>query len=638
MFEKILIANRGEIAVRIMRTCQEMQIKTVAIYSEVDTTSLHVQLADEAVKCVSKTGYLDIDWIISTAIDNGAQAIHPGYGFLAENPIFAEKTVSAGLVFIGPEAKTIELMGDKAKARETMINNGVPVVPGGTEIAGSAEKTLELARLVGYPVLIKAVAGGGGRGMRLAHQEDQLLSSLENARSEANSCFGNPDVYLEKYLVGCRHIEIQIMADNYGQAVTLGERDCSIQRRHQKLIEESPSPALTPELRAQMYKVSQAAVQAVNYRGAGTLEFLLDKDHNFYFMEMNTRIQVEHTVTELVCGLDLIREQLRIASGEPLGYVQSDVCLKGWAMECRINAEDPATFIPSPGKLDFYRPPGGFGVRVDSAVYAGYTISPFYDSLIGKLLVYGQTRSEVVARMQRALAEFDIRGVKTTIPFHQLVLADQDFQNGEFTTDFIEQKMSLDFHRSLLQPAKISTKQANHTNSTILMAALAAIEVYESTKILHFQSTSNQSSAKGHSAWRMAGLNKHIVQKSRHNIYHTEMILMKKFLVRVNGQELEMEVEELIQTAAKTTQTSPSSSKQQLTHTGSSEVLAPMPGVINKIHVKVGDIVTADQAILTLEAMKMENEILAGKNGEIKQLKVSLGQVVATGELFVVID
>ncbi len=510
MFQKILIANRGEIAVRIMRTCQEMQIKTVAIYSEVDEASLHVQLADEAVQCVSRKGYLDMDWIISTAKATGAEAIHPGYGFLAENPEFATKTKQAGLIFIGPEAETIELMGDKAKARETMISCGVPVVPGGTGIAGSAEETLEMARALGYPVLIKAVAGGGGRGMRLTFQEDQLLHNLEGARSEAKSCFGNPDVYLEKYLEGCRHVEIQVLADNYGQAVTLGERDCSIQRRHQKLIEESPSPALTPELRDQMFKVAHAAVRAVNYRGAGTLEFLLDKHFNFYFMEMNTRIQVEHTVTELVCGLDLIKEQLRVAAGEPLGYDQSDVRLNGWAMECRINAEDPATFLPSPGKIDYYRPPGGFGIRVDSAAYSGYTVSPYYDSLIGKLLVYGQTRSEVVSRMQRALAEFDIRGVKTTIPFHQLVLADEDFQKGEFTTAFIEEKTSLDFHRSLV--LSINAEKGAQENSAIVAAALAAVEAYEDSENQRYHKMYNQSSLKGRSAWRMAGLYEQVVR------------------------------------------------------------------------------------------------------------------------------
>lgn len=505
MFQKILIANRGEIAVRIIRTCQEMQIKTVAIYTEVDSHSLHVQLADEAVKCVSRTGYLDMDWIIQIALDMGAQAIHPGYGFLAENPLFAADIQEAGLIFIGPEAQTMALMGDKAKARETMVSNGFPVVPGGTGIVRSEEEALLMARTLGYPVLIKAVAGGGGRGMRLALQEDQLLQSLESARSEANSCFGNPDVYLEKYLVGCKHVEIQILADNYGQVVTLGERDCSIQRRHQKLIEESPSPALTPELRAQMSEVSRAAVKAVNYRGAGTFEFLLDKDLNFYFMEMNTRIQVEHTITELVCGLDLIKEQIRVAAGAPLGYDQSDIRLTGWAMECRINAEDPVTFMPSPGKIEYYRPPGGFGVRVDSAAYSGYTVSPYYDSLISKLVVYGRTRADVLARMQRALTEFSIRGVKTTIPFHQRILADPDFQRGKFTTDFIQQKLDMEVQNN--QESSAHLEQDVEARDNLLAAVLsAAIETYGNLENERYRITKIQPTGKGRSSWRMAGL------------------------------------------------------------------------------------------------------------------------------------
>ena len=505
MFRKILIANRGEIAVRIIRTCQEMHIKTIAIYTEADSDSLHVQLADEAIKCVSSNGYLDMEWIIQTALDVGAQAIHPGYGFLPENPLFADNIQEAGLVFIGPEAHTMALMGDKAKARETMVSYGFPVVPGGTGIVRSAEETLPKARALGYPVLIKAVAGGGGRGMRLALDEDQLFLSLESASSEANACFGNPDVYLEKYLEGCRHVEIQILADNYGQVVSLGERDCSIQRRHQKLIEESPSPALTPELRASMSEVSREAAKAVNYRGAGTLEFLLDKDLNFYFMEMNTRIQVEHTITELICGLDLIKEQIRIAAGEPLGYDQSDIRLIGWAMECRINAEDPVTFMPSPGKIDYYRPPGGFGVRVDSAAYSGYTVSPYYDSLISKLLVYGQTREDVLARMQRALTEFCIRGVKTTIPFHQRILADQDFQRGEFTTDFIQQKLDSEVENS--QESLTYYEQDDQARDTLLVTVLsAAIETYENSENGYYRIIDIQPTGKMRSSWHMDSL------------------------------------------------------------------------------------------------------------------------------------
>ena len=504
MFWKILIANRGEIAVRIIRTCQEMHIKTIAIYTEADSDSLHVQLADEAIKCVSSNGYLDMEWIIQTALDVGAQAIHPGYGFLAENPLFADNIQRAGLVFIGPEAHTMALMGDKAKARETMVSYGFSVVPGGTGIVRSVEETLPKARALGYPVLIKAVAGGGGRGMRLALDEDQLFLSFESASSEANACFGNPDVYLEKYLEGCRHVEIQILADNYGQVVSLGERDCSIQRRHQKLIEESPSPALTPELRARMSEVSREAAKAVDYRGAGTLEFLLDKDLNFYFMEMNTRIQVEHTITELICGLDLIKEQIRIAAGEPLGYDQSDIRLIGWAMECRINAEDPVTFMPSPGKIDFYRPPGGFGVRVDSAAYSGYTVSPYYDSLISKLLVYGQTREDVLVRMQRALTEFSIRGVKTTIPFHQRILADHDFQRGEFTTDFIQQKLDSEVENS---QESLTYEQDEQARDILLATVLsAAIETYGNSENERYRIIDIKPTGKMRSSWHMVDL------------------------------------------------------------------------------------------------------------------------------------
>lgn len=605
MFEKILIANRGEIAVRVMRTCQEMQIKTVAIYSEVDAESLHVKLADEAVKFAASTGYLDMDWIIKTALDMKAEAIHPGYGFLAENPLFATKVEEAGLVFIGPDAQTMAIMGDKEKGRKTMISYGCPVIPGGTGIVTKDEEAIEIAQTLGYPVMIKAVAGGGGRGMRLALQEDELLQSIESARSEAKSCFANPDVYLEKYLVGCRHVEVQVLADNYGDVVTLGERDCSIQRRHQKLIEESPSPALTPELRARMSQVTQDAVKAVQYRGVGTLEFLVDKDMNFHFMEMNTRVQVEHTVTELVCGLDLIKEQIRIAAGEPLGYDQSDIQLRGWAMECRINAEDPVTFMPSPGKLEFYRPPGGYRVRVDSAAYSGYTISPHYDSLISKLLVYGQTREEVIVRMQRALAEFDIRGIKTTIPFHQLILADKDFQAGEFTTDFIQNKLDSDLLKIKESPTQPNQEAA--AKDTIIAAVLsAAIKT------------------KGNS------------ENGSYRIINNHP--MGKFTVHINDQEFDVEVEDLMQTDSKKALGSQSPAKHQETLSESGQVLAPIAGVITQTHVKIGDLVKANQSVVTLEAMKMENKIPAGKDGKVADIKVNIGQDVSAGVLLFVID
>lgn len=517
MFKKILVGNRGEIAVRIIRTCREMGIRTVAVYSEVDAKALHVQLADEAVKTPSVRGYLDMDFILAAAKETGAEAIHPGYGFLSENPVFAAKCAEDGLVFIGPDAHAIEMMGDKARARDTMIAAGVPVTPGTDGVIHSSEQALEIAGRIGFPVLVKAVAGGGGRGMRLAHTEEELLSGLESARSEAQSSFGNPEVYLEKYLQGCRHVEMQILADRFGEVVYLGERDCSIQRRNQKLIEESPSPAVNEELRQRMGQVAVAAAKAVNYQGAGTLEFLLDQEGHFYFMEMNTRIQVEHPVTELVSGLDLIKEQIRIAAGEPLGYTQSQIHLTGWAMECRVNAEDPQTFLPSPGQVSFYRPPGGFGVRLDSALYPGYVISPFYDSMIAKLIVHAQNREEVVKRMARALTEFEIQGIKTTIPFHLRVLADPDFQAGRFTTGFIQEKLSsLASSQSQgkddqsaarrLEAAKAENQPVAGIAPETVAAISGALAVIGKTKGEKYQILSIRSSGRVCSPWRMAGL------------------------------------------------------------------------------------------------------------------------------------
>lgn len=510
LFNKILVANRGEIAVRIIRTCQEMGIKTVAIYSDVDAQSLHVRLADEAVNSPNVRGYLDMDFIIRTAQQTGAEAIHPGYGFLSENPGFAAKCSESGIVFIGPEARAIELMGDKSQARDTMVSAGVPVTPGTDGVINNLDEAFQVARSIGFPVIVKAVAGGGGRGMRLAREEGELQSAIESARSEANSSFVNSDVYLEKYLEGCRHVEMQILADNYGNVVYLGERDCSIQRRNQKLIEESPSPAMNPDLRRQMGQVAVAAAKAVNYRGAGTLEFLLDKNHKFYFMEMNTRIQVEHPVTEMICGLDLIREQIRIAAGEPLGYEQSDIHFNGWAMECRINAEDPVTFIPSPGNISFFRPAGGFGIRLDTALYPGYSVSPFYDSLIAKLVVHGKTRNEVIARMRRALEEFEVTGVKTTIPFHLRVLAHQDFQKGDFTTSFIQDKMTFSLSEETVEKKEKKGQTKVDVKETIapeVVAAIsAAIMAYGQTKGQAYQIMGIQASGRKCSPWRLAGL------------------------------------------------------------------------------------------------------------------------------------
>jgi acetyl-CoA carboxylase biotin carboxylase subunit len=445
MFKKILIANRGEIAVRIIRACREMGIGTVAVYSEADQDSLHVWWADEAF-CIgpapSAKSYLNFTNIISAALVSGAEAIHPGYGFLAENTDFSEVCLKCGINFIGPSAKAIQQLGDKSSARETMIRAGVPVVPGSEGAILDNETALETAEKLGYPVIVKASAGGGGRGMRVVHNPGDLKNAVITARSEAKAAFGNDDMYMEKYLEEPRHIEFQILGDMHGNIIHLGERDCSIQRRNQKVLEEAPSTALSPEMREKMGEMALRAARAVDYYSAGTVEFLYDKSHNFYFMEMNTRIQVEHPVTELVTGIDLIKEQIRVAAGEKLGITQEEVSIKGHAIECRINAEDPDNnFRPCSGKIDTYIMPGGPGVRVDSAIYAGYSIPPYYDSLIGKLLVWGRDREEAIARMQRSLQEFVIKGIPTTIPFHQQVLKNAFFQRGEIYTNFIQRRI-----------------------------------------------------------------------------------------------------------------------------------------------------------------------------------------------------
>jgi acetyl-CoA carboxylase biotin carboxylase subunit len=442
MFKKILVANRGEIAVRIIRACKELGIGTVAVYSEADKEALHVKLADEAFcigKAASKDSYLNIHNIMSTAAVTKADAIHPGYGFLAENADFAEMCQKCDVVFIGPKPDAIRKMGAKAVARETMKQAGVPTVPGTEGLIEDDDEALRTAREIGFPVIAKATAGGGGKGMRLAASEEELPGAIRQAQNEAETAFGNGGVYLEKYLEEPRHIEIQIMADKFGNVIHLGERDCSIQRRHQKLVEEAPSPALSEELRQQMGTAAVKAAKAVHYHGAGTVEFLLDKHHQFYFMEMNTRIQVEHPVTELVTMVDLIKEQIKVAAGYPLSFRQEEIKINGWAIECRINAENPAnSFMPSPGKVDMYLPPGGFGVRVDSAVYPGYTISPFYDSMVAKIIVWGRDRDEAIQKMKRALNELLITGIKTTVPFHLSLLENEYFIKGDFNTKFLE--------------------------------------------------------------------------------------------------------------------------------------------------------------------------------------------------------
>ncbi|MBD2130183.1 acetyl-CoA carboxylase biotin carboxylase subunit [Microcoleus sp. ZQ-A2] len=445
-FSKILIANRGEIALRILRTCEEMGIATVAVHSTIDRHALHVQLADEAV-CIgdspSSKSYLNIPNIIAAALTRNATAIHPGYGFLAENARFAEICADHQISFIGPTPDAIRAMGDKSTAKETMIRAGVPTVPGSEGLLMSEREAHEIAQKIGLPVMIKATAGGGGRGMRLVREECDLTKLFLAAQGEAEAAFGNPGVYLEKFVERPRHIEFQILADSYGNVIHLGERDCSIQRRHQKLLEEAPSPALTPELREKMGMAAVMAAKSINYVGAGTVEFLLDASGAFYFMEMNTRIQVEHPVTEMITGLDLIAEQIRIAQGERLQLTQDQVVLKGHAIECRINAEDPDhNFRPQPGRISGYLPPGGPGVRMDSHVYTDYEIPPYYDSLIGKLIVWGPNREAAIRRMKRALRECAVTGVPTTIGFHQKILETPAFLKGEVYTNFVEQMMN----------------------------------------------------------------------------------------------------------------------------------------------------------------------------------------------------
>ncbi|VBB09809.1 rudiment single hybrid motif [Lucifera butyrica] len=442
MLKKVLIANRGEIAVRIIRACREMGIATVAVYSAADRQALHVKLADEAY-CIgpapARDSYLNAAALLTAAAVSRADAIHPGYGFLAENAAFAQLCTDWGLVFIGPAAEAIRRMGAKAAARETMKQAGVPTVPGTDGLIEEAGQAIRVAGETGYPVIVKATAGGGGKGMRIARSETELRTAIRQARQEAETAFGNAGVYLEKYIAEPRHIEIQIMGDQHRNLVYLGERDCSIQRRHQKLAEEAPSPALDEKLRRQMGRAAVLAAQAVQYHGAGTVEFLLDSTGRFYFMEMNTRIQVEHPVTELVTGIDLIKEQIRVAAGCPLSFSQEEVKITGWALECRINAEDPArNFMPSPGTITAYLPPGGFGVRVDSAVYPGYEVSPFYDSMVAKLIVWGKDRHEAIQRMKRALDEFVIEGIRTTLPFHRRLLEQEPFVQGNFNTGFLE--------------------------------------------------------------------------------------------------------------------------------------------------------------------------------------------------------
>lgn len=442
MFEKILIANRGEIALRIIRACKELGIKSVAIYSEADADSLHVKFADEAI-CIgpppAKLSYLNIPAIISAAEIADVEAIHPGYGFLAEDPHFAEICESCKITFIGPNAENIRLMGDKINARNIAKKAGVAVIPGSDGPVNSKEEALEIANKIGYPVVIKAVAGGGGKGMRICHNDVRLVGAFMTAQREAEEAFGKRELYIEKYITNARHIEVQIIADKYGNIIHLGERDCTIQRKFQKLIEESPSPVVNAKMRKKIGEMALKIAKHIGYINAGTVEFVMDADGKFYFLEMNTRVQVEHPVTEMVTGIDIVREQIRIASGERISFNQSEIKFKGWAIECRINAEDPENgFMPSPGKIEYFYQPGGKGIRVDTHVYAGYEIPPYYDSLISKLIAYGKDREEAIRIMSRAIEEFVIWPIKSTLPFHRQILAHSQFIKGNYFTDFAD--------------------------------------------------------------------------------------------------------------------------------------------------------------------------------------------------------
>jgi acetyl-CoA carboxylase biotin carboxylase subunit len=495
MFRKVLIANRGEIAVRVIRACRELGISPVAVYSQADRSALHVQMADEAYLIGPPRAiesYLGIERIIETALACGAEAIHPGYGFLAENANLARACEEHGVVFIGPTSTSIALMGDKTAARRAMQAAGVPVVPGTDHFLQDDDEARQIVSVMGYPVMIKAALGGGGKGMRLVYREHELPEALRAARSEARSAFGDAAIYIEKYVTNPRHVEIQVLADAYGHVIHLGERECSLQRRHQKVIEEAPSPLMTAELRAHMGQAAVRAAQAANYRNAGTVEFLVDQERNFYFLEMNTRLQVEHPVTELVTGIDLVQTQLRIAAGEPLAYRQEDITWRGAAIECRIYAEDPAhNFRPSPGKITALQAPAGPWVRDERGVFAGGEVSPYYDPMISKLVVWGAGRMEAIARMRRALDEYIIAGIRTTIPFHRWVMDDEDFQAGRLDTGFIERR----FHPSLAKPDPLSED----------MALVAAALDYLRTTRQEAQTPAANGEPVGMSPWKLAG-------------------------------------------------------------------------------------------------------------------------------------
>lgn len=576
MFSTVLVANRGEIALRVMRACRELNLRVIAIYSEADRDAMHVKYADEAFlvgPAPAAQSYLDIDAILHIAQQSNAGAIHPGYGFLAENPVFARKCRNAGLVFIGPSPEAMERLGGKVAARREATLAGVPIVPGTEEVVTSPDEIRQIAAQFGYPIAIKASAGGGGRGLRVVAGADDIETALDSARREAAAYFKNDEVYVEKYLTNPRHIELQVLADTYGRVLHLGERDCSVQRRHQKLIEEAPSTVLTSQQRAEMGAAAVRLVEQVGYTSAGTLEFMWEEG-NFYFLEMNTRIQVEHTVTEEITGIDLVKWQIRIAQGASLPWRQDQIEIRGHAIECRINAEDPASnFSPSLGTLTTYVEPHGFGIRVDSGYDQGMTIPPHYDSLIAKLIAWGQDRDEAVARMRRALRDFEIGGIRSTLPFHRWALAHPVFRDGQATVRFIEDH---------LDPALLDKQDEPMPAVSDDPDALAS---------------------------------------------------MRAFAVEVNGRRFQVRVAE--QGAAPRPRNTPSQRpSRQREEQGSSTdtVRSPMGGTIATIRVELGSTIKLGQVLFVIEAMKMENEIVAPRAGTIDKIHVEVGSAVQAGE------
>ena len=576
MFDTVLVANRGEIALRVMRACKELGIRTVAVYSEADRDAPHVVYADDAFLIgppAPVESYLNIERIIEVAQKAGVGAIHPGYGFLSENSSFARACEDAGITFVGPLGSTMERMGAKDAARREATTAGVPIVPGTVEAVGTPDQVRKLAKEFGYPVAIKAIGGGGGRGLRVVYNPDEVQDAFESARRESETAFKNPELYVEKYLTNPRHIEIQILADTHGNVVYLGERDCSIQRRHQKLIEESPSPAITPEVRARMGEASISLAKSVDYRGAGTLEFLF-QDDEFYFLEMNTRIQVEHTVTEMVTNVDLVQGQLRVAQGEKLWFTQEDIVPSGHAIECRINAEDPAAgFRPALGTIDEYVEPSGFGVRVDSGVRPQYTIPQYYDSLISKLVVWADTRDAAIARTLRALSDYRITGVITTVPFHQMALDHQAFRDGEATVTFIPRYLAED--------------------------------------LPNLKATDNQLLANN----------------------HQEATDVRLFAVEVNGRRFDVRVATNETDMRRSDEERPKRSRSSRMVAPVDGVMCPIQGTIIAVRVEPGQSVEAGQVLFLIEAMKMENEITAPHAGVLSEISAEKGQVVEAGAL-----